>query len=94
MHATKHADHEQLALNHTFLAIAKQRLARVASLRGAVGERPGDGPANPASEDNTATVQWHLDEATRWSTPLHDQVLNAQLASIREGEEGMGGGEM
>ena len=43
VHATKHADHEQLALNHTFLAIAKQRLAREASLRGrTVGESPGD----------------------------------------------------
>jgi tetratricopeptide (TPR) repeat protein len=104
--ATAQADHEHLAVNHTFLALAKQRLAGLSSLCGAAGEGAGNGDgvgegagggegsvgSMSEAERHSSEVERHLDQARQWSTALGDPVLCARLASLHEGFEAGGGG--
>ena len=99
--ATAQADHEQLAVNHTFLALAKQRLAGLSSLRSAAGEGAGNeegvgegagggqGSVGSMSEAKSpmSEVERHLDQARQWSTALGDPMLCARLALLHEGFE-------
>jgi len=85
----KQVDHEEIAVNHTLLALAKCHLLRRPPLGVShVVDEDDGGDEESLQEDariqklNTE-MKWHLKEAETWARQLNDQVLDTHLASIR-----------